>query len=193
MLIVFEGIDGCGKTTQAEMLASYFQNHNTKTILTGPFLTDYGKSARKLFMSSSEISMTAQIYLLSSIMSQLAFEITQLIKDHIVILDRYIYTTYAYHGCALNVGVGKIKQFYDIAVGGVQPDIIFYLDIPAQIAYKRVPIKRDRVEREPIEFYEKAVCGYRKIALSEKKFFILDALDDKDYIHREVLRYLSSL
>ncbi len=191
MLIVFEGIDGAGKSTQAQLLLNYLNEAGRAVRLTGPFLTEYGKAVRKIFMEHSETDMETQILLLASAMSQLAAEIRSAAKNEIVILDRYIYTTYAYHGESLGVDIEKIKRIYEPAIQGVLPDYVILLDMPPAITRKRIFEARDRIESFPEDFYLRARQGYLKMAASDPCFVILDATKSAELVHDEVVNLIS--
>lgn len=198
MLIAFEGLDGAGKTTQIEKLRSYFAEQIQEVFVTGPFLTAYGKVVRKVFMSIDNIEIRAQLYLLASAMGQLVHEtVTALKRFDIVILDRYIYTTYAYHGGGLRVGVENISPIYEAVIQNLYPDLVILLDISPRSAYLRISQKQDRIEGKqdriegmPIEFYERTRQTYLDLAKNNALFAIVNAEASRDKVHSDIVQVI---
>lgn len=189
MVIAFEGIDGSGKSTQAKMLLDYLKSQGISSTITSPFLTQYGQRVRDLYLQDLNTASLTQVFLLASAVNQLVVESLQnTAQDHVVILDRYIYSTYAYHGEALGVGDGIVKSIFTEAIRGVRhhPELVFLLDVPPEIAQARLIHKRDRIESLPLDFHTKAREGYLKIAKNEGQFIVLDATKDKKQLHEEI-------
>src|SRR5688500_284677 len=98
MIIVFEGIDGAGKTTQAGMLKDRLIADGELATITGPFLTQFGRAVRSLYLEGSIIDPMAEALLLASATTQMAAELKKKPPHGTVILDRYAYSTLVYHG-----------------------------------------------------------------------------------------------
>ena len=197
--IVFEGIDGCGKTTQSKKLYEYLKEKGKKVILTKePGGTVEGKEIRKILLNKDfKIPPVAELLLYEADRN---IHILNLVKpkleeNFIVISDRYIYSTVAYQSFGRGIDRSLVDFLNGLATDNLKADIVFLLDIPVEEGLKRVgnTRERDRIERENIEFHRKLREGFLKLAEENKDiFYILDGQKDIDNIFNEILNILKN-
>jgi dTMP kinase len=192
LLITFEGIDGCGKSTQIGLLKSYFQEKNVPcSIFREPGGTDLSEKIRHLLLHDSlDMSPVTEMLLFSSSRSELIAEkvIPLLESGRIVILDRFYDSTTAYQGYGReSLPIQQIKVLNRIASHGLVPDITFYLKISPEEASKRTDgLDKDRMEKSGISFFQKVCDGYDRLAKEEERFFTLNAMLPPDEIHATI-------
>lgn len=198
MLITFEGIDGCGKSTQIQLLQDLL---HTKSIKCDVFREPGGvlisERIRELLLdTTNEIHPVTELLLFSSARSQLVAEkvIPVLKKNRVVILDRFYDSTTAYQGFGRqSVEIEKIHLLNDIASHGLKPDVTYYLSLPYEEAKKRRDGKyEDRMEQSGDKFYEKVISGFEKLAAEKDRIVRINALQQPSMIHAELVEDLVS-
>jgi dTMP kinase len=189
MFITFEGIDGCGKSTQIALLAEFLRASNKEVItLREPGGTAFSESLREaLLHSKNEITPVSELLLFEAARAHLVeYVIKPALKEGKVILsDRFYDSTTAYQGYGRNIDLDFVTQCNLVATGGLKPDITFYLDIPLEEAQKRsndrVP---DRMERSGEDFFLRVINGFREIVRQEPGRVIqIDAMGDWETTH----------
>jgi len=198
VLITFEGIDGCGKSTQIQLLQDLL---HTKSIKCDVFREPGGvlisERIRELLLdTTNEIHPVTELLLFSSARSQLVAEkvIPVLKKNRVVILDRFYDSTTAYQGFGRqSVEIEKIHLLNDIASHGLKPDVTYYLSLPYEEAKKRRDGKyEDRMEQSGDKFYEKVISGFEKLAAEKDRIVRINALQQPSMIHAELVEDLVS-
>lgn len=194
--ITFEGTEGCGKSTQVQRLAARFEKSGVPFLLTRePGGTAIGETIRELLQFAPHgFGMTPQTELLlfEASRAQLVREIIApaLDRGSCVISDRFFDSTTVYQGIARKLDPGVVEQLNAFAVGDVRPDITFVLDVDATTAHARMQqtVRRpDRMETEPLEFYERVREGYRQLAAREpKRVVLLDGSEAPDKIDNRI-------
>jgi dTMP kinase len=177
ILITFEGIDYSGKTTQAKNLVNYFRRKGYKAmLLREPGGEKVSESIRQVLLSSKNIRMNPLTELLLYIASraQLVSRIIlpALKQGKIVVCDRFYDSTLAYQGYGRGLDKKMIEYLNKISTLGIKPDLTILIDIPVEIFLKRMRKnnkKKDRIEKEKMDFYKKVREGYLKISQGEKK------------------------
>ncbi|MFA5398828.1 MAG: dTMP kinase [Dehalococcoidia bacterium] len=170
LFITFEGCEGCGKSTQAGLLHDELLRRNIPSALTHePGGTPLGDRVRKLLKvkRNYDISPQAELLLFNACRAQLVRDVIlpALAQGTNVICDRFTGSTLAYQGYGRGLGVETVASINNAATGGLQPDIIFLLDLQPQAGLKR---KRntgdDRFEAEDIAFHHRVRDGYLDLA-----------------------------
>ena len=195
--IVFEGVDGSGKTTQINQLSKWLisseiiPKNNQLVITREPGGTKLGKSIRSLLLSTSgETSPDSitELLLYAADRSQHINEIIRptLNKGDWVISDRFCGSTIAYQGYGRKLDIKLIKDLETIATQGISADITFLLDIPIEESIKRRKNRKDdRIEKEGREFLSNVSLGFQ--ALSEdNKWKKISAIHSKEKIMSEI-------
>lgn len=193
MLISFEGIDGCGKSTQIELLKTYFKKVKTPfSIFREPGGTEISEKIRNLLLhETDEMNSVTELLLFSAARSQLVSEeiSPRLKKGEIVILDRFYDSTTAYQGYGRkSAELSQIETLNSLATHQTVPDITFYLRIDPETASKRTDGgEKDRMERSGDDFFKDVCDGYDELSKQER-FEIIDATQSPEIIHQQILK-----
>ena len=195
IFITFEGADGCGKTTQIELLKKYLDDMGIENIQTRePGATDLGVELRKILLHYEKpVSNVAETYLyLADRAQHVEFEIKPALEKGIIVLcDRFIDSTLSYQGYARGQDLDTIKKLNEIATGGLKPDLTIVFDIESEIAQKRLGGEKDRLEKEGLEFHKKLRFGYLEIAKEEPdRVKVINSNDSIENIHKKVVELI---
>ncbi|MGV3615300.1 MAG: dTMP kinase [Fimbriimonas sp.] len=193
MIIVFEGLDRTGKTTQAELLKSRLELAGREVLVSGMFGTPYGRRVRELFMAeAAEAPVEAQLHLIASAASELKSHVAPVVdRGGTVILDRYVYTTYAYHGFGLGVNLETVQRILESSGPLLAPDRIFLLDANPMAVKARRDADSDRIEKMSPEFQALVRDGYQRLASGDPRWSLIDAALDEARVHEIVITELS--
>ena len=132
LFIVFEGVEGSGKSTQSMLLSSRLKSEGLLTrLVREPGSTKTGEKIRNLILDHEELQPLSELFLFSAARSELIHNeiIPTLETNSIVVCDRYIYSSLAYQGYAKGLNLEIIFQINSIATSHIEPDIVFLLDI----------------------------------------------------------------
>ncbi len=191
-LITFEGIDGCGKSTQILMLKDYFEKKHLKcAIFREPGGTVIGEKIRDILLDNQNSNMDpkTEFLLLAASRAQLVYEQVKprLESGEFVILDRYIDSSVAYQGFGRGLGKKIVVFINEFATQLIYPDVTFYLEIDEKTFEVRKKEKKDRIESGGIEFIRKVIDGYSQISNS-KRFVKIDARADQNQIFLAIIK-----
>ena len=203
--ITFEGSEGCGKSTQVKRLAARLEKAGMRTLVTRePGGTAIGEKIRDLLQFAPEsFAMTpeTEVLLFEASRAQLVRETIQpaLGRGTVVISDRFFDSTTVYQGVARKLSPDIVATLNAVAVGDARPDVTFVLDIDVETARARMlrrvrPVAvKDRMEEEPIEFYERVCQGYRELAKREPdRFLLIDGSQSADAIEDQIWNAVQS-
>ena len=192
--ITFEGIDGCGKSTQARFLLERMNNSGVETILVRePGGTNISESIREILLhssSSGQMGDRTESLLMTASRAQLTQEviIPNMDQGKFVIADRYSDSTLAYQGGGRNLDIEWLIELNNYATFTLLPDITFFVDIRPEEALRRLDNDKDRIEGEGIEFQTRVRKTYHELAERfNDRYVILDGYGEKGDIHRMVL------
>lgn len=187
LFLSFEGTEGCGKSTQIALLREQLEAAGQRVLLVRePGGTALGEAVRALLLSppgeGPTLTPASELLLFAASRAQLVREVIQpaLEEGSVVIADRFLDSTTVYQGFGRGLDLIAVSQINAFAAGSVRPDLTFLLDMDAAEAHDRARQrssgKLDRMESEPMEFYEKIRHGYLLLAREEKqRFRVLDA------------------
>lgn len=199
MFITFEGIDGVGKSTQLDMLERYLVDLGKQVLRTlEPGGTELGQEIRHLLLHrKGDVSARSEALLYAADRAHhVATKIKPALEAGMVVLsDRYFDSSVAYQGAARELNVDEVRNISLWAIDNLLPDLTVLLDLPADEAMKRRGNKGtepDRLEREQVEFFERARNEYLKMA-KESRFLVVDASDSPEKIHQQVIGRVSAL
>jgi len=189
--IVFEGIDGCGKTTQINEICNWLpysnliSNHSSIIKTREPGGSSIGAKIRELILSNNKDNVPTNLTELLLYAADRTEHVTKIISPALtngdwVLSDRFASSTLAYQGYGRNIDKEIIKKLEIIACQGQKPDITFFLDISIEesIARRKNQIP-DRIESEGVNFLRKVNIGFKKIA-KENNWIVISGSNNKE-------------
>jgi len=197
MLIVLEGIDGCGKTTQSRRLVEHLRAQGlTVTPLREPGGTRLGESVRALLLDpATEAEPTAELFGYLTARAQLCAAVIApaLARGETVVLDRFYHSTLAYQGYGLGLDLDLVRAAIRLAIGGVRIDHAVWIDLdPVVAAQRRARVRAmdDRIEARGLAYLQKVHAGFASLAAAGELQRI-DGHRSEDEIAADILRALS--
>ena len=204
--ITFEGIDGCGKTTQLGMLAAHLTRFGIPHLTTRePGGTAIGEQIRNVLLSASTTALTAEAELLlmfAARVQHLREVILPALGDgKIVLCDRFTDASIAYQGYARGVKLDVIHALHRMICKNVQPDLTLVIDIDPQTSVERAKLRNteslldeSRFEHEGLAFQQRARKGYHALARRyPRRVKLIDGEQSIDQVHRDVVRVVNRL
>ncbi len=192
--LVLEGIDRCGKSTQAKLLANYLGKKGLSVLHTlEPGGTTLGESMRDLILRSPGfVSDRAELLLYEASRAQHVEEkiIPALKKGKIVLCERFTMASLAYQGFGRGLPMGQIKKLNEFASFGFEPDLTVVLDISIAEFKRRAGKFLDRMEKK-VNFLKAVRDGYSKLCHA-KKVIIINAETDAQTLHRVIVEELKN-
>ena len=198
LFITFEGIDGCGKTTQIELLKDYFEQKGYTVLLTRePGAKGLGEKFREILLNyDGEVSSNCESFLFLADRAQHIDTIIKpaIEKGYIVLCDRHTDSTVAYQGYGRMLDLKQIHDLNKIATNGIKPDRTFILDIDVETSFERIGKSRDRMENAGIEFFKRVRNGYLEISRQEpERVKLLYGKDTISNIHKQIIDCIEQL
>lgn len=197
LFVTFEGIDGCGKTTQVTALRKSLEEKGTKVIvIREPGATLIGEKIRSILLDNANCGMSSEteVLLYEAARAQIVNEVIRpaLREGKVVICDRFYDSSVAYQGYARGLSLESIDSLNRFATGGLEPDLTYLLDLPAEAAWARMNNREgshDRLEIEGLGFMDKVRAGYLELAGKYARIITLDAMSPAtvlaEYIDRK--------
>lgn len=203
--ITFEGSEGCGKSTQVQRLARRLEAAGVPFLLTRePGGTPIGEKIRDLLQfapESAAMNPETELLLFEASRSQLVREVIAPALENgvLVISDRFYDSTTVYQGAARKLDPATVAQLNAFAVGPCRPDLTFLLEVDVATARTRLlrrvrPVGApDRMEQEPVEFYDRVCVAYRELATREAgRVQTIDAAKSIEQIEKKIWETLSA-
>jgi dTMP kinase len=198
-LIVFEGVEGSGKTTQLRRCSDWLQASGLAVVTTRePGGTSLGLGLRQLLLEghSSSIQDRAELLMYAADRSQHVEEFIkpQLALGAVILCDRYTDSTIAYQGYGRGLDLTLIQQLNQIATDGVESDLTLWLDIDATMGLRRAQQRgsADRIEQADLAFHQRVQQGFTQLAASNPQRIVrIDASKSEEEVHltiQEILR-----
>ena len=194
--ITFEGIDGCGKSTQVKMLVENMNSIEKKTILVRePGGTTISEEIREILLHRhlSDISDRTEALLMTGSRAQLTYEVIMpnLINGRNVVADRFYDSTLAYQGGGRKLDLDWLIKLNYFAIYELEPNVTFFIDILPEEASKRKNKEEDRIEGAGIEFQTLVRNTYLELSIRFKeRFIVIDGHDTIENIHKSILAEL---
>ena len=192
VFITFEGIDGVGKSTQLDLLQAWLESRGREVIRTlEPGGTELGQEIRHLLLHrKGDVAARAEALLYAADRAHhVATKIRPaLAEGKVVLSDRYFDSSVAYQGAARELDIEEVRNISLWAVDNLIPDLTVLLDLDAQAAIQRrnkTGTEPDRLEREKVDFFERARSQYLELA-KEPRFLVVDATLSIDEIQEQI-------
>ncbi|HXE73193.1 MAG TPA: dTMP kinase [Candidatus Nitrosotenuis sp.] len=198
--ITFEGLEGAGKSTQAEMLARRLEKEGYPVLLTRePGGTPLGEAIRRILKDHRYEGMDelAEVFLFAAARRQHVEQVLRpsLAEGTVVICDRFCDATLAYQGYGRGVHLTQVREINEMCAWNLRPDLTFYLDIEPYQSMARVRERMlatdeapDRLEKLDVGFFERTREGYLEIAHEEPvRVRRLDATMSPDALHQKIV------
>jgi len=199
--ITFEGVEGCGKSTQIKLIEDALRLEGRDVLTTEePGGSDIGKELRRLLLNRSQIKISSEAELLL-FMADRAQHVREMIlpaldENRIVLCDRFSDATIAYQGFGRGMDLKEIENLNRFACADLKPDLTFLFDISVEegiaramkrMANAELSKREDRFESEEINFHERVRKGYLKLAQNEAaRFRIVDGSKGIEEVHAAV-------
>lgn len=205
-LITLEGPEGSGKSTQLRLLQEHLAARGMRVLATRePGGTRIGEQIRAILHDMANVAMQprAEVLLYSAARAQLVEQVIRpaLAAGTVVLCDRYLESTLAYQGYGRGLDLTALRQLTRFATGGLQSDLVIYLDLPVQVglARKRLAHEREqgeltRMDQQELAFYERVRAGYLAMAAKEPgRWCVLDAQQPVEALHQGIRQRVEAL
>jgi len=193
LFISFEGIDGVGKSTQADLLEAHLVGLSREVVRTlEPGGSELGRDIRKLLLHSGHVDARAEALLYAADRAHHVATVIRpaLAEGKVVITDRYLDSSVAYQGAGRILGATEVRDLSMWAIQGLLPALTVLLDLDAASAVARrakTGDAPDRLEREKVEFFEAVRACYLELAAAEPdRFLVIDAQLSVDEIQSQI-------
>ena len=197
--ITFEGIEGCGKSTQLELLKAHLERKGRAVLsVREPGGTLLGERVRSVLLNGTEerIDPWAELFLYEACRAQLVARVIRpaLAEGKVVLCDRFFDSTLAYQGFGRGLDAGKIEGLNALATGGLVPDLTFLVDCAEDVGLKRAwarinasaGAREDRFEKEELAFHRRVREGFLAIAGAAPRVKVIDGSREISTVHREI-------
>jgi dTMP kinase len=201
MLITFEGIEGCGKSTQVDLLFDYLTRKGYNVIKTRePGGTVFGEALRDVALQKNiDVFPLSELLTIMAIRAQHVEElIMPALQDRTIVLcDRFVDASYAYQGYGRGIDLGIIETLNRLVTKGIRPNLTVLIDCAAGLGLKRKAKDHrslDRFEKENLSFHRKIRNAYLKLAdEDQRRFFVVDGKSKIGDVHRSIKEKVESL
>lgn len=199
--ITFEGVEGCGKTTQIALLRDYLAAAGHTVVVTRePGGTPIAEAIRDVLLDPAHGAMgaTAELLLYEAARAQHVHEkIAPALKaGQVVLCDRFADSTTAYQGAGRGFAPEILNQLHRMATGGIWPDLTVLIDLPVETGLERARERgrKDRIEQESIAFHQRVREGFLALAESEpERIRVVDGNAPVDSVHRAIRRAVEAI
>ncbi len=195
--IVLDGPDGCGKSTQAELLVQWLQNQGVPTgSFRDPGDTAIGEKIREILLNPEHLAMSTRTELLlyMAARAQLWAEsiAPALQENRCVVLDRWLSSTCAYQGYAGGFGTDRVIGIATDCLERVWPDLTIILDVDLNTASGRLDRQLDRMEAKGDGYHQKVRDGFLQLAKDRKDFLVVDATAEVETVHKSMIEEVNT-
>ena len=197
LFITFEGADGCGKTTQLNLLKDYLEQQGKDVVVTRePGAKGLGEHVRKILLNyDGVVSDRCESFLF---LADRAQNIDVIVKPaieegKIVLCDRHTDSTVAYQGYGRGLDIDEINMLNNLATGNRKPDLTLVFDVDVETSMKRVGQEKDRMDQSGNEFFNRVRNGYLAIAKNEPdRVKVIDSTKSITEVQNEVLKIIEN-
>lgn len=198
MFITFEGIDGCGKTTQIRLLSEYLQKNDKEVLsIREPGGTEFSEEIREILLHSKHnLNSISELMLFEAARADLTEKIIKpaLEQGKFVLSDRFFDSTTAYQGYGRGLNLENVQNINLFATNNLKPDITFYLRINLDTSDNRTNHRKlDKIESSGSEFFKKLINGFDEIAnQNPDRIIIIDAENSIEKISNEIISVIDN-
>lgn len=200
VLITFEGVEGSGKSTQAQRLHDWLRSRGLGCVLSRePGGTRIGDRIRDILLDPANAAMDSRtellLYLASRNQHVRELVLPALRAGRVVILDRYADSSVAYQGFGRGLGERLVARLNKFATAGIRPQLTLLVDVPVSLGQNRkAATQLDRLEQERVEFHERIRAGYLRLARrAAGRWRVLDGRRPADEIEKEIRGLVTEL
>ncbi len=212
--IVFDGNEGCGKSTQIQLLHDHLHARGVDVLMVrDPGTTRVGEMIRHILLdpANTDMAMRCEMLLYMAARAQMMqTTILPALKARKTVLsDRFVSSTLAYQLGGDGLTMGEIKAVGDVAIGGRWPDLTLVLDLPVETSRTRVRAKfqkqtlfgtdspvltKDRIEERPIEYHRQVRENFlAQVKAAPDRYRLIDASRSNDEVHADVVKAIGAL
>ena len=199
MFLAFEGGDGAGKSTQADLLADWLSRHGHAVVRTHePGGSPIGAQVRRLLLSVAEhpLSPRAEALLYAAERAEHVASVVApaIRRGAVVVCDRYVDSSVAYQGVGRALGADQVEQISRWATDSLVPTLTVLLDLDPALALSRSDDPADRLESEPLDFHRRVRRAFLDLAAREPhRYVVLDAARPEREVHVDVVDAVTPL
>ena len=197
LFITFEGADGCGKTTQLNLLKEYLENNGYEVVLTRePGGKGLGEKVREILLNyDGEVSNRCESFLFLADRAQNIDIIVNpaIEQGKIVLCDRHTDSSVAYQGYGRGLDINQINTLNNLATGNKKPDLTLVFDVDIETSMQRVGNEKDRMESAGKEFFNRVRNGYLELAKQEpERIKVIDSTKSIPEVQKDVLEIIKT-
>jgi dTMP kinase len=197
MFVTFEGVDWCGKSTQAVLLADWLRGEGRTVVATRePGGTTVAEGVRELVLHGAHMAPWAEAALYAAARADHAAQVIRpaLARGEDVVCDRYLDSSVAYQGAGRGLGEDRVRDLSLTVTGGLLPTRTFLVLIDPAVARRRSGADHDRIERAGPDFMRRVDAGYRALAAAApERVVALEGARPADEIAEEVREHVRAL
>ena len=196
--IVVDGPDGCGKTTQTKLSVQWLKEQGVAVeTFREPGGTAIGEKIRQILLNPEHIAMGTEtevmLYMAARVQLWREKIAPALKQNKCVIIDRWLSSTCAYQGFAGGFGIDKVIKIAEDCLERPWPDLTIILDVDLETAGKRLKKDLDRMEQKGDSYHKKVREGFLKLTKGRKNFAVINAADDIETVHKQVISIVEKL
>lgn len=197
--IVLDGPEGCGKSTQIQLLAGHLRQASVPlSVVRDPGTTRIGEQVRAILLNPDHVDMgmRCEMLLYMAARAQMMKQIIQpaLDRGECVLCDRFVSSTLAYQLGGDGLTAAEIRQTADIAIAHRWPDLTIILDISPEKSFLRISRAMDRLEQRPLAYHQQVHANYLSQAkLDPSRYAVVNADEPVDVVHAQIIASLLRL
>jgi dTMP kinase len=196
MFITIDGIDGAGKSTQLDLLCELLRSQGRRIArFRDPGSTPLGEAIREILLHREDIPLcsTSEMLLYMASRAQLVHDLLApaIERGETVVSDRFLLANVVYQGSAGGMSPNLIWQVGKIATKGLEPDKTILLDLPPEVAFRRIQRGQDRLEKRGLDYFERVRSGFlEQVPFAGPEHLVVDATQDVETIHRQIASFV---